>query len=624
MSLSNDRHSKWTLAVMIAVLVAATLFSMFLYQNAAVKRIQNRVCNTLQIEALEEREAFLASLDWKYKMLETVAQGLAQEETGELEPLMEKIKAVAGNADYLYPYLAYPDGTSYTENGAINIADRGYFQRSMQGGRGLEMVTSRIDGEPRFMISVPVEVDGDVRYVLYAYCENELLSEMLCIGSDITDGYALICTKDGSRILGGSVSDDITMRGNFLSEIETGMDAADFAQVCDDFTSEKSGIASYKENGAAGMGTYFAYVPLGMNGWMICLIVPAENMSEEIMQTVQSGYLIIAAIMIISAAFVLLFAYIIRQNSRRILHDQALLNESNARYRMAIESTSVAVWDYDILKRRFTFDERSMRLIGANGLVIDDAVETLIAKGFVHEESIKDMRELHERLAAGEKNPDAVIRMRSIHGSEWMYEHIRYTNLFDEKGVPYLAIGMGEDVTAEYVGKRRINELSAAVECDSMTGLLNHAATFEHIKRYLTGEGACGVHALFMIDIDDFKQVNDIHGHQMGDYMIHQIACEIEKTFRGSDIVGRVGGDEFMVFMKDVPDLSYVKKKALELIKELHFPCRTDSQTTDASASVGVAVCHGNSRSFEEIYAEADSALYRAKGAGKSCYEIVE
>jgi diguanylate cyclase (GGDEF)-like protein len=288
---------------------------------------------------------------------------------------------------------------------------------------------------------------------------------------------------------------------------------------------------------------------------------------------------------------------------------------------MAIENTAVVLWDYDINKRRITMDERSMRLIGAQKPIIDNAVEFIISAGYIHADSAKVMRELHDKLARGAKNTEGVIMLRSRFNEAWRYEHVRYTNLFDEKGAPYLAIGMGEDVTSEYIDKRRMDELSAAVKSDSMTGLLNHGATFDYIKRYLRTEGVPGTHALFMIDIDDFKNVNDTFGHQIGDETIQKIALAIKNTFRASDIIGRVGGDEFMVLMKNVPDMGYVKKKARELIEALRIPC-DDGSATGVSASVGIAVCRGMDCVFEQIYAEADGALYRAKNAGKNRYAI--
>jgi len=617
MGLTGDKRGNLMLIAMIVVLVAATLFSMFLYQNAAVSRIRSRAYATLGAGVEEEKEAFLEGLDWQYLSLETIAVGVARAGVETVDSMLVDLRSLAEETDYLKVYLADLDGVSRTENGMINVADRIYFQRSLNGQRGLDVVRSRIDGETRFVISVPVVMDGRVACVLYATCREESFKEMLEADS-AAESAAFICGTDGKIIIGVSSGTGSDAQGNLFDGVAGGMSQSALSALREDFAAGRSGIAAY---GPSGSETYIAYVPLGANGWIMCSSASSTSVNEEVVQTVKSGYLIITAIMIISAAFVLIFAYIIKQSSQRILHDQTLLNESDARYRMAIENTAVVLWDYDINKRRITMDERSMRLIGAQKSTVDNAVEFFINAGYIHADSAKDMRELHDKLARGAKNTEGVILMRSRLNEAWRYEHIRYTNLFDEKGAPYLAIGMGEDVTSEYIDKRRMDELSAAVESDSMTGLLNHGATFDYIKRYLRTEGVPGTHALFMVDIDDFKNVNDTFGHQIGDETIRKIALAVKNTFRASDIVGRVGGDEFMVLMKNVPDIGYVKKKARELIEALRIPC-DDGSVTGVSASVGIAVCRGADCVFEQIYAEADGALYRAKNAGKNRYAI--
>lgn len=620
MTLPQNRRDNLVLTAMIVLLVAATLFSMFLYQHASVTRIRTKAYNALVESVGEEREIFLAALEWQYLSLETVAAGLSGKDGDEAEALLAALRPLAEQTDYMRLYLAYPDGGAVADDGeAIDVSDRRYFQAALRGDRGVESVVSRIDGARRFIISVPVMRDGEVAYVLFAACNEEALADLLRAGAGGGHSYTILCEADGTRILAGYGSGSAPLE-NLFSAFEGAMDGGALEAVREDFRSGRPGVARYTE--AEDGETYVAYAPLGLNGWMVSSAVPAASISAEVTQTVRSGYLIITSIMIISAAFVLLFAWVSRQGTLRMLHDQALLTESDARYRMAIENTTVAIWDYDIARRRITLDARSMKLLGADAEILEDVPESLISSGYVHPDSAEELRALHARLAAGDPTTEGVILLSDAGRETWRYEHIRYTNLFDEKGAPYLAIGMGEDVTAEYADKRRLDELSIRAESDSMTGLLNHAATFSHIKRYLRGEGAADTHALFMIDIDDFKQVNDTLGHQMGDAAIRGIASAIRGAFRASDIVGRVGGDEFMVLVKNVPDMGFVDKKARELVDALRFPCGAGDASAPVSASVGVAIYRGDGRGFEQIYAEADHALYRAKSAGKDRFVI--
>lgn len=164
---------------------------------------------------------------------------------------------------------------------------------------------------------------------------------------------------------------------------------------------------------------------------------------------------------------------------------------------------------------------------------------------------------------------------------------------------------------------REKNQLVHLAEHDSMTGLLNHEATMAYIKEFLSNEGAHGRHALFMIDIDNFKSINDTLGHQRGDDVIIGIATALRGAFRDSDIVGRIGGDEFLALMKNVDKFYAAEPKAISLVSILG---KISAGDIKLSGSVGVTMYQGDGKSVCDLYAEADAALYRAKNNGKNCF----
>ena len=172
--------------------------------------------------------------------------------------------------------------------------------------------------------------------------------------------------------------------------------------------------------------------------------------------------------------------------------------------------------------------------------------------------------------------------------------------------------------------RARYAELSRAAETDSMTGLLNHDATFAHIDRFLRREGLGGYHALFMVDIDNFKEVNDRFGHRRGDEIIADVAKAVRSVFRSDDIVGRIGGDEFLALMKNVSDPALISKRASELVTALEFTFSDGGGTFAISASVGVSCYRANDVPAEKLSRLADAALYEAKRAGKRCFVLSE
>lgn len=166
--------------------------------------------------------------------------------------------------------------------------------------------------------------------------------------------------------------------------------------------------------------------------------------------------------------------------------------------------------------------------------------------------------------------------------------------------------------------KEREEQMALLAQTDQLTGLNNKATFTLLVQNNLNrrGENRC---ALLMLDIDSFKTINDNSGHAFGDKVLEAVAQQMKSFFRNGDVLGRVGGDEFMVLMNDVADASAVEKKAkalCALIRTIKIPDHKHKQFT---VSVGVTL-FSEGKSFETMFKEADSALYSAKAQGKNQY----
>ncbi|MFA6948605.1 MAG: EAL domain-containing protein, partial [Eubacteriales bacterium] len=169
--------------------------------------------------------------------------------------------------------------------------------------------------------------------------------------------------------------------------------------------------------------------------------------------------------------------------------------------------------------------------------------------------------------------------------------------------------------------KRHEEELQKAADTDSLTGLYNHAGAINRMKQYLNDHQtkSCGV--LFAVDLDEFKSINDTLGHQCGDNAIAMAGKSLLALFRAEDIIGRVGGDEFLILMENVSGEAAAAKKAAELVNALQMDFSADGRDLLLSASIGAAI-HKIGEDFDALYGRADSALYQAKNNGRKCYHI--
>ena len=175
---------------------------------------------------------------------------------------------------------------------------------------------------------------------------------------------------------------------------------------------------------------------------------------------------------------------------------------------------------------------------------------------------------------------------------------------------------------------KTVTSLNKKADIDPLTGILNKRAFEVRVDSLLKQAGDGVSYAMLLIDIDDFKSVNDTFGHAYGDKVLAGVGETMRNTFRTEDSLGRIGGDEFCVFMSVKDTLSeqerrqLVNRKCGELCAALRKHETVGDKEYNGSASVGVAIYPANGKSFNELYKIADSALYSSKRTGKDSYTI--
>lgn len=165
-----------------------------------------------------------------------------------------------------------------------------------------------------------------------------------------------------------------------------------------------------------------------------------------------------------------------------------------------------------------------------------------------------------------------------------------------------------------------MRELVAKSETDGMTGIGNAAATREAIgSRYAARETTAS--ALFMIDVDHFKAINDSFGHYAGDRVLTSVAAAMRQTFRAEDIIGRVGGDEFCAYMGGELTESIVRARC-EALRSCAAATAEREELPRFTLSIGVLLCGKEAIAPDEAYQLADAALYEVKQNGRNGFHI--
>jgi diguanylate cyclase (GGDEF)-like protein/PAS domain S-box-containing protein len=263
-----------------------------------------------------------------------------------------------------------------------------------------------------------------------------------------------------------------------------------------------------------------------------------------------------------------------------------------------------------------TPDGRWVRVNQALLKITGYSSDELLRKTFheiTHPDDLSLDAEHMRRLLVGEIR-DYQIEKRYQHAQGHVISAMLSVSLVrDLQGKPLHFVAQIQDITERKLMEERLRHLA---EHDSLTGIRNRRF-FEHelgqqvrrCQRY--GEQA----ALLVIDLDDFKQVNDLHGHKTGDDLLKAVAHELEQRLRGTDLVARLGGDEFAVLLPGTSGEA-AHRVAKDLARVIGDCAVTVAdQRIATTASVGVGVIDRDTQSHENVLIEADRAMYAAKDA---------
>lgn len=244
-------------------------------------------------------------------------------------------------------------------------------------------------------------------------------------------------------------------------------------------------------------------------------------------------------------------------------------------------------------------------------------------KGMVYSEDYdRIVKEAESQHAQGKEYLKTEFRIQRSDGSvRWVDSRARLAA--DESGEIWVYQVMVDNTAAKMIQQRYWEQARR----DSLTGLLNKAATRRVIDEYLKDRGDSGISetcALMIIDVDDFKSVNDTRGHLFGDTVLVDIASGLKGLFRRTDVLGRIGGDEFLVFLRELNSAEQAEKHGLRVIQALSSLPVSQKYSLTISSSVGISLYPKDGDNFVQLLNRADIALYCGKKAGKNrsiCYQ---
>lgn len=239
-------------------------------------------------------------------------------------------------------------------------------------------------------------------------------------------------------------------------------------------------------------------------------------------------------------------------------------------------------------------------------------------KGKVHPSDRKKWVRMYEKLFS-EKAPIKSKLRIAENPEQYRWHILELSPVLDSSGKIVNIAGKVSDINEIMEETEQFKEQARR---DPLTGFYNKNATAELISEYLAGEGKDKVHSMLFIDIDNFKYINDTLGHLFGDKVLIDISEKIKKMFRSTDLVGRIGGDEFVILIKNTDSIKTTYDKVERIRQIFNKKYYHNNVFYNITGSIGVAIYPQNGTTYKELIKNADDALYIAKSKGKNQFAV--
>ena len=302
----------------------------------------------------------------------------------------------------------------------------------------------------------------------------------------------------------------------------------------------------------------------------------------------------------------------ITSSSKKSSQAKAVLEVLVDRLKAGASAGIVGIWDWDVEKNILNWDPVMYQLYGLEESGFGDLYEAWLSKVHIDDRMYID----GEIQAALRHDREYCPEFRVI----WPDSSVHYIKAvskttFDKAGKAIRMVGVNYDIT----GQKNIQiRLDKEASFDSLTHLPNRRLLNDRLKQAIAFADRNKKNlAIFFIDLDGFKKVNDVHGHQVGDWLLKEVSRRIQYCLRATDTVGRIGGDEFVVVLPEVYENA--KDVASKIRKILEEPfVMTNGGILYISSSIGVAIYPQHGKNQTMLMECADKAMYEAKKRGRN------
>lgn len=298
---------------------------------------------------------------------------------------------------------------------------------------------------------------------------------------------------------------------------------------------------------------------------------------------------------------------------------EALLAESEERWKFALESGKQGVWDWYVAEEKILFSHTWKSMLGYSDDEIGSAQSEFESR--VHPDDLEKVWEAIRAHFDGKSNEyTCEVRFRCKDGRyKWILARGQVIQR-DENGQPLRAIGTHTDINELKEAQEKLKHLA---QHDQLTGLINRPFFEDRLTQTIAlAKRHHNQVAVLFLDIDGFKQVNDTYGHAMGDLLLYEVAHSIQKYIRSTDTLARFGGDEFAIIITEIKSQTDLMPILQKIIRAFAKEYIIKNHKLAVTLSIGVAIYPKDGH--DSLIEKADAAMYYVKQHGKNNFQFYD
>lgn len=524
------------------------------------------------------------------------------QEDGWLDGYLEDLSRL--NGDYRITYISMGDlEKELRERQAAESTWE--FIRELKDGAGVvsDIRHSELQKDAYvFTIGEPVMKNGQAAGVLRTRLDPIEIAGRTPQSSAFTKCSTLIVRQDGTLLATNNQNYRDTATDNLFTSMESaGIPKESVDLVREQFQGTTSDSISFKGKGHE---YYFSWDTLECNGWYIADFVRSPDVAlhyDNILKGVITASMLLVFLAVALGGGILVL----------ILRHQRNLDQEEKKYGLLEAFTDTALFIYDKKKDLLEFTSNARRILMLDKLRIEHVSKEKERMELFLPEDRRNIEALLKKIPG--PGPEEIryteLSLKSVSG-EYHWFGCHYKAVTSSSGAVEQVVGKLADISRQHSREQALREQAMR---DVLTDTYNKAG--EQIISRLLKERRSGL--FLMLDLDDFKGVNDTKGHAAGDAILAEVGKALNQVCREDDIVARIGGDEFVLFLPRPFDRHGAQRKVREIQRGLGEAGIAALGIVGIKASIGAALYPEDGADYEALYLAADKAMYRAKGQSK-------